>query len=263
MTFTPQLVALDVDGTLVTFDNELDPSVREAVRALHASGIPVVIATGRAVHGVMDALGKLGLASEPGLAVASNGSVVFNVSPLEIVHATTFDARDAVMGIAERLPDVLVAVEEIGVGYRVNRPFPPGEIGGQIAVGESIQELVEHPVTRVIVRAPDTERDEFNAMIDDLGLHDIQYYIGYTSWLDLAPEGISKASGLALVCDRLGIDAGDVLAVGDGNNDVEMLQWAGRGVAMGQAPDAVKAVADAVTGSISDHGLAEELRRYL
>lgn len=262
MTFTPQLVALDVDGTLVTFDNEMSPAVRETVRALYDAGLPIVIATGRAVHGVMDVLGKLGLDQAEGLAVASNGSVVMSVEPLEILHATTFDASDAVNRIIEALPEVHVAVEEIGVGYRVNKPFPDGELGGKIKV-VGLSELIGHPVTRVIVRAPETSTEAFHAMVHDLGLQDIQYYIGYTSWLDLAPDGISKASGLQMVCDRLGVAAADVLAIGDGNNDIEMLSWAGRGVAMGQAPDSVKAVADAVTGSIDEDGAVTELRRHL
>ena len=66
-----------------------------------------------------------------------------------------------------------------------------------------------------------------------------------------------------MVCARLDVAPADVLAVGDGFNDVEMLEWAGRGVAMGQAPDDVQAVADAVTGTVADDGLAAELARYL
>lgn len=262
MTFSPKLVALDVDGTLVTFANELSPAVRDVVRRVHAAGIPVVIATGRAVHGVMDVLGKLGLDREPGLAVSSNGSVVFTVDPLEIVHATTFDASDAVRRVLEQVPDALVAVEEVGVGYQVNRPFPEGELGGATRLAD-LNEMIGQPVTRVIVRAPDHDTETFHAMVADLGLDDTNYYIGYTAWLDLAPEGVSKASGLQFVCDSMGIDPADVLAVGDGNNDVEMLRWAGRGVAMGQGPDEVKAAADAVIGGIDEDGLVAELEQYL
>ena len=74
--------------------------------------------------------------------------------------------------------------------------------------------------------------------------------------------GVSKASGLELVADRLGVDAADVLAIGDGRNDIEMLQWAGRGVAMGQAVEVVQDAADAVTGTVHDEGAATELARW-
>lgn len=260
MTWRPRLVALDVDGTIVDHDNSLSPAVKDAILAVRAQGIPVVIATGRAVPGVYDVLDKLGF--REGLGIASNGSVVFDVDPFEVVHTTTFDAREAVRRVLERVPEALVAVEEVGVGYRVNRAFPHGEITGKIILDE-VERMVSQPVTRVVVRAPDHDRDEFSTMVGDLGLDGTNYYIGYTAWLDLAPEGVSKASGLEVVCRSMGLTAADVLAVGDGNNDVEMLGWAGRGVAMGQAPDEVKQVADAVTGPVEADGLADELARWL
>lgn len=260
MSWRPRLVALDVDGTIVDHRNTLSPAVRDAILGLREQGIPVVIATGRAVPGVYDVLDKLGF--REGLGVASNGSVVFEVEPFEVVHTTTFDAREAVKRVLERVPEALVAVEEVGVGYRVNRAFPQGEITGEIILDE-VDRMVSQPVTRVVVRAPDHDREEFSALVEDLGLDGTNYYIGYTAWLDLAPEGVSKASGLDVVCRSMGLTAADVLAVGDGSNDIEMLRWAGRGVAMGQAPDELKAVADAVTGTVEDDGLAAELARWL
>lgn len=255
----PRLVALDVDGTMVDYDNVMTDPVRESIRAVAAAGIEVVISTGRSVPGVLNAADKLDL---EGYAIASNGSVVMSYRPLEIVHQVTFDASEAVHRIVERLPDALVAVEEMGVGYRVNKPFPSGEINGTMTV-QPVAELVAEPVTRVIIRSPEHSADDFHEIVADLGLGDTNYYVGYTAWLDLAPEGVSKASGLDVLCQRLGLEAADVLAVGDGNNDVEMLTWAGRGVAMGQATDPVKAAADAVTGAIDADGLVDELRRYL
>jgi HAD superfamily hydrolase (TIGR01484 family) len=260
VSWRPRLVALDVDGTIVDHRNTLSPAVRDAVLGLREQGIPVVIATGRAVPGVYDVLEKLGF--REGLGVASNGSVVFNVDPFEVVHTTTFDAREAVKRVLERVPEALVAVEEVGVGYRVNRAFPKGEITGKIILDE-VDRMVSQPVTRVVVRAPDHDRDEFSSLVEDLGLDGTNYYIGYTAWLDIAPMGTSKASGLDFLTQHLGIERADVLAVGDGNNDVEMLVWAGRGVAMGQAPDSVKVAADAITGSITEDGLATELQKYL
>ncbi|HWV27926.1 MAG TPA: HAD family hydrolase [Aeromicrobium sp.] len=255
----PRLVALDVDGTVVDYANRLSPAVHASVNAMRDSGVEVVIATGRAVPGVLNCADKLGF---EGYAIASNGALVISYRPLEILNAVTFDASEAVGRIVERIPDALVAVEEIGVGYRVSAPFPAGEITGTITV-QSVEELVAEPVTRVIVRAPERSVNEFHTLADELGLEDTNYYVGYTAWLDIAPQGVSKASGLQVLCDKLGVDASDVLAVGDGNNDVEMLQWAGRGVAMGQAPDLLKDVADDVTGSIEEDGLVAELRRYL
>ena len=83
---------------------------------------------------------------------------------------------------------------------------------------------------------------------------------GFTAWLDINPEGVSKASALELVRRKLAIEPSNTVAVGDQRNDLEMLRWAARGVAMGGAPPEVVAAADETTGSVDDDGLADALR---
>ena len=178
--------------------------------------------------------------------MASNGAVVFRYPPLEVVMEETFDAAPAVEAILERHPTALVAVEERGVGYRVSREFPIGELSGEMILTE-VEDLVSAPVSRVIIRDPEATADDFVTLAQELGLHGTDYVVGWTAWLDLAPVGVSKASGLAHVAEQLGVDAADVLAIGDGRNDIEMLEWAGRGVAMGQAVQQVLDAADDVT----------------
>jgi Cof subfamily protein (haloacid dehalogenase superfamily) len=260
VSWTPRLVALDVDGTLVDSDNQMSPAVHEVVTAIRDAGIETVISTGRAMAGVMDTVGKLGFTE--GYAVASNGAVVFTYDPVEVIHSVTFDASDAVRRVMEQVPDAIVAVEEVGTGFRVNRPFPEAEFSGQLVV-DDVEKLIAEPVTRVVIRSTDHTPAEFTAIVHDLGLTGTNYFIGYSAWLDLAPEGVSKASGLEFLCQRLGIAQADVLAVGDGNNDLEMLAWAGRGVAMGHGPERLLEIADAVTGGIADDGLVDELKKYL
>ena len=260
MSFNPKLLALDVDGTLVNDGNEMAPAVRRTVRAAVAAGMHAVISTGRSLPGVMDAARKLDLGDD--LAVASNGAVVFGYEPIDVIHTVTFDAREAVKLLLEHVPDAAVAVEEIGVGYRINKPFPDGEINGRMTV-QPIEELVADPVTRVIIRSPESSAEEFAEMAHSLGLVGTNYFVGYTAWLDLAPEGTSKASGLEVVTERLGLTPDDVLAIGDGHNDIEMLRWAGRGVAMGQAPVVVQDAADDVTETVENDGAALEIARYL
>jgi hydroxymethylpyrimidine pyrophosphatase-like HAD family hydrolase len=155
----------------------------------------------------------------------------------------------------------LVAVEERGVGYRVSDHFPTGELSGDMIVTE-VDELVAGPVSRVIIRDPRATADDFVRLAADLGLHGTDYVVGWTAWLDLAPVGVSKASGLATVAAELGVEQADVLAIGDGRNDIEMLRWAGRGVAMGQSVEEVRTAADHVTASVHDDGVVEELDRW-
>jgi Cof subfamily protein (haloacid dehalogenase superfamily) len=238
--------------------------VYDAVNRAYDAGAEIVLASGRSPHGMTRVADLLDLPREGRerlWIVASNGSVVLRYPPVDVVHEDTFDASEAVYAILERHPAALVAVEERGVGYRLNDHFPPGELTGDMIV-TPVEELVAQPVSRVIIRDPSSTAEDFVALGRDLGLQGTSYVVGWTAWLDLAPVGVSKASGLSHVVDQLGLEPSDVLAIGDGRNDVEMLGWAGRGVAMGHAPDEVKEIADAVTGSVDEDGAAEELLRW-
>ena len=93
-----------------------------------------------------------------------------------------------------------------------------------------------------------------------IGLHEVSYSVGWIAWLDLNPKGVTKASALEDLRIRLGVDAADTIAIGDGRNDLDMLRWAGRGVAMGNADDVVRAAADEVTGTIDEDGVVPVLR---
>lgn len=257
--FRPDLLALDIDGTTVNHAGEFSPATLAAVSRVVARDVPVVLSTGRAWPGTEWAIEHLGL--PPGLAVMSNGALVARHQPFDIVHELTFDPRTAVEHALELAPHALVAVEEVGRGYRVNRHFPEGEIDGPITV-EPVERLVADPVSRVIIRDPEGSASDFEQLAEALGMKGVEYFVGWTAWLDIVPEGVSKVTGLEVVCRELGIDPANVLAVGDGNNDIEMLTWAGRGVAMGNAPDAVQASADAVTLDVDHDGLAAELDRW-
>lgn len=260
MTWRPALVALDVDGTLLWHDGTLSPAVAAAVLRARDSGLHMTIATGRSMHATLPVCDALGLAA--GYVVSSNGAVVADLGLRAPIDVVTFDATESVRFFADHVPDALLAVEELGAGYRVTGEFPPGELDGEITV-VSHDELLEGPVTRLVARHLDSDPDEFFDLAKAAGLRGVDYAIGYTAWLDFMPEGVSKASGLATVCEKLGIRASDVLAVGDGHNDVEMLSWAGHGIAMGQALDDVKAVADAVCPPVEEDGVAAVLNTYV
>ena len=267
----PELVALDIDGTILKWiegagmtHEEISPAVKAAVHRAGDAGAHAGLARGRSPHGMTGVADMLELHDEERdrlWIVASNGAVVLRYPPVEVVHEETFDARPAVEAILERQPNAIVAVEERGVGYKVSRAFPDGELSGDMIVTE-IDDLLAAEVSRVIIRDPDATADEFVKLAEDLGLHGTNYVVGWTAWLDLAPVGVSKASGLDHVARQLGIDPSAALAVGDGRNDLEMFEWAGRAVAMGQSIQVVLDAADDVTESVYEDGLAVELDRW-
>ena len=153
------------------------------------------------------------------------------------------------------MPDGIVAVESPGSGFRATRPFPDGELIEDLTV-VGLDELRARPVSRVILRAPGMDVDEFRALVVGSGLHSVEYAIGWTAWLDVAPQGVTKASALARLAARLGTDAAHAVAVGDGGNDIEMISWAGAGAVMGSAPRPVVEAGDLVTESVWRDGAA-------
>ena len=261
----PHLVALDVDGTLVTYAGELSEDAREAVAQVRADGHHVVLATGRSVHATVPVAHELGIAD--GWLVCSNGSVTVRLDPdaeggYEVVDQVTFDPGPALRLLHAELPGALFAVEEVGVGFRLNAPFPEGELSGVQSVVD-LDELCSTHVTRLVVRSPGQTSEEFHDVVHRMGLADVSYAIGWTAWMDIAPHGVTKASALELLRRRLAIEPGATIAVGDGGNDREMLGWAARGVAMGHADASVREVADEVTGTIEDDGVVALLRSLL
>jgi hydroxymethylpyrimidine pyrophosphatase-like HAD family hydrolase len=115
----------------------------------------------------------------------------------------------------------------------------------------------------VTFRDPTGTAEDFMDLAERIGLHGVNYAVGFTAWLDINPEGVSKGSALELIRRQLGVEPAHTVAVGDQRNDVEMLQWAARGVAMGNAPDEVKEVADEVTLDVDEDGLVPVLRSLL
>lgn len=257
------MVAIDVDGTIVPYsDFHAPPSgaVQLAVRGLVDRGIAPVIATGRSLHSTYQVFDALGL--DEGFAVCSNGAVVVDLSDRTPVKVETFDALAPVRFFAEQVPDAILAVEELGEGFRISGENVNFEFDGRVTVVPH-NELVKGPVTRLVVRWHNGDREELRALAASMGFPAVDYAIGYTAWLDIMPAGVTKATALADVVHRLGITSEDVLAFGDGHNDMSMLRWSGWGVAMGNAHVDVQQIADEVAPDISEDGLVRVVDRIV
>ncbi len=259
MGWTPRLVALDIDGTVSDHDGSIPAELHAAVRRVLDAGVPVVLATGRSWYATEPVVAELDL--PPGLVVCSNGSLVAERDPFEVVLKELFDPAPVIRRALKIAPHLRIAVEDLGVGFRLNRLFPDGDLEGHTKV-VTVEELCTGLAMRIVIRDPNAKASDFLGLAEQLGMHGVQYYVGYSAWLDIVPDGVNKATGLERVCTDLGLTSADVLALGDGRNDIEMLQWAGRGVAIGDAPAEVRAAADHVTGTFAEFGTVTELDRW-
>jgi HAD superfamily hydrolase (TIGR01484 family) len=257
-TRTAHMIALDVDGTLAHSGHIPDVTVA-AVRGVLAAGHNVVIATGRSLIGVEPIIKRLGL--RRGHVVCSNGSVTASINGRRLIveNAVRFDAGPVLQRAGEAIPDVLIATEILGKGYRVNVRFPDGLLNGRQHIVRRERDLWAAPTTRAVVHVPNASR-----LARELRRFDVTVTPGSTTdpgdWLDVTAPNLSKASGLEAVRRRLRVAPEHTIAVGDGQNDLRMFEWAARAVAMGNAPTEVQAAADEVCASITEHGAVDVLR---
>lgn len=262
------MIALDIDGTVLLESGEMNDAVIAAVAKVRDAGHEVMLATGRSVAMTLPILQKLGL--KPQYVVCSNGAITLKRDPMGAGGYTRefvemFNPGEVLRSIKEHLGSANYAVEDATGKFFVYGEFPDGALG---AVSENVafEQLVKIQATRVVVISPQHQVDDFLTVVEKMGLHKVSYNVGWTAWLDIAPDGVNKSTALENVRSRLGIPRTRVLAMGDGRNDIDMLEWAalhGRGVAMGQAPDDVLAVANQVTESDIDDGAALALTMFL
>lgn len=273
-----QIIALDLDGTVLKhgfrpnsddssqrMTSFFDPELGEAIRTLDEAGHHVIISTGRSVDATLPIVEELRI--RPEWVVASNGAVTLKRDPLatrayrrEFVEA--FDPGDALVKIRPHLLTAHFAVELVDGRFLYTKPIPSGTLPANQRQVE-FEELLGVQAARIIVFSPDHTVEDFLSAVETLGLTHVSYAVGTASWLDIAPPGVTKASALETVRERLGVHPRDVFAAGDGRNDIDMLEWAGRmgdSVAMGQALPVVQAAARRVTGTVDEGGLLAALR---
>jgi len=256
------MVCLDVDGTIVDHQGQMSQDVRRTAREVVAAGHEVVISTGRSLGATLPIVQELGI--EHGYVVACNGGVLAKMdgTKVEVIHREIFDPSLVLATLWRTLPHAKYALENELGEFLSSEEFSDASFGAPARV-VGFEELVNSNAVRVVVFSTDATAEEFGQAVHGLGLSGVTYSVGWTAWLDIAAEGTTKASGLERLRGTLGFATEQTIAVGDGRNDIEMLQWAGTGVAMGQAPEEVKAVADAVTAPVEADGLVAVLEDVL
>jgi len=258
-----RLVATDLDGTLVHSDGSVTPRTRAALAAAEDAGIAVVFVTGRPLRWAEDVFAHVG---GLGLAIVSNGALVWDVAragvhlvrPLEPVVGLEVARR-----VRAAVPATHFAVETLaGIalepGFRERNPVPDGSTRGPL------EEIFATPAVKLLARHESLEPQEFWDRAGDAvgGLAEVTWS-STTSLLEMSAAGVTKASTLELLCTGLGIDATEVLALGDMPNDLPMLTWAGTSYAMANAHPSVRAVSDHLAPANDDDGVAQVIEALL
>ncbi|MFF3713349.1 HAD family hydrolase [Streptomyces phaeochromogenes] len=262
--FPYKLVATDLDGTLLRSDDTVSERTREALAAATAAGAAHLVVTGRAVPWTRHILDELGY---EGLAVCGQGAQLYDAGAHRLLTSVTLDRQVAGLALAKIEAEVgplAVAASRdgidgdvlIGAGYRV--------LGQLKAVPfTDVAELWAAPLTKMYIQHPELTDDELAAAARAAAGGLVSVVMAGEGIVEILPLGLSKATGLSLAARRLGVKAADTIAFGDMPNDIPMFAWSAHGVAMANAHEELKAVADEMTLSNEDDGIAVVLERLL
>jgi Cof subfamily protein (haloacid dehalogenase superfamily) len=260
-----RLVASDIDGTLVRSDGSLSPRTTGVLARLHERGVPVILVTGRPVRWLRPLYDQM---VEPLPAICANGAVIYDPVNDKILRAASLSVElllDVTAKLREAVPDVTLAVEvEDGRSfwYEENWPLHWDTEHEAVRVLTAPEDLTSVPAVKLLARSANHDPDEFVELVSQMLGSVVEATHSSTSALvEISAAGVTKAAGLAWVCERDGVDAAEVVAFGDMPNDLPLLTWAGRSVAMGNAHPAVKVVADEVALSNDDDGVAVYLEK--
>lgn len=260
----PRAVACDLDGTLLRSDGTLDERTLAALAAIERAGILLIICTARPARW-MRPLGEA--MGHQGVAVCANGAVLWDLRGDVLLEARPLEPADAeavVGGLRAVLPGGTWAVEHTDRFGHEPSYVPRWPVPDDTRV-LAIEELLREPVIKLLVRDESLPADDLLALArGHVGhLAELTHSSTADSLLEISAPGVSKASTLADVCARRGIDRSEVVAFGDMPNDLPMLAWAGHGVAVANAHDDVLAVADEVTTANDEAGVARVLERLV
>ncbi|WP_217142211.1 HAD family hydrolase [Streptomyces sp. AC627_RSS907] len=260
--FPYRLVATDLDGTLLRSDDTISTRTREALAAATAAGAAHIVVTGRAVPWTRHILDDLGY---DGLAVCGQGAQVYHAGEHRLLTSVTLDRQLAGVALAkieaETGPLYLAASRDgldgdvlVGPGY---------EVGGNLPAVPftDASDLWSAPLNKIYIQHPTLSDDELAETARRTAGGFVTVTLAGAGIVELLPLGLSKATGLSLAARRLGLKAADTIAFGDMPNDIPMFGWASRGVAMANAHQELKAVADEVTSSNDEDGIAVVLER--
>jgi len=264
-----KLVALDMDGTLLDSQKKLTSRVRSAITSAKAQGIKVVLASGRPFEGMLPTLTELGLDGEDDYALTYNASLILKVACKTVVKSAILTAQDAIelYQIANKLGvNILAYSMTRGLITPKQNKYTDYEAKlnnieftvfdfNKLEADEDILKvmMIDEPeiLAQAIAQLPDALHNKYSTALS------LPFFFEFMN------KESNKGNGMAALTAHLGLDPEQIICVGDAANDLEMIKFAGLGVAMGNASDEVKTHANYITASNDNEGVAHVFEKYI
>ena len=255
-----RVLALDIDGTLTNSKKQITEKTKKAVSAAAAKGVKIVIASGRPVQGIRAFAKELELEKKDGYILSFNGGRLISCRTGEIIHDMKLPL--------EYLPEIY----ELSKKYKVNlmsyegddliTEEPDDEFHG-IKKVDNLVEYINFPINKCLMLGngdylAEVEKKVHAALCDRMDVYRSEPY-----FLEILPKGVDKAKSLESFLNIIGCRREELMACGDGFNDLTMIKYAGLGVAMANAREEIKKCADYITASNDEDGVALAIERFI
>ena len=264
-----KMIVLDLDGTLTNNKKEITPRTKEALMKAQVKGVKIVLASGRPTYGIMPLAEELELKKNGGFILAFNGGKIIDCSDCRTIFEQKLDetlvpllyhaAKEAGMQILTYQGEGIAATDEkdkyVQEEARINK-MPVEEYD------DFLQQLV-YPVNKCLIVGDPAPLHQLEIKLKKELEGRMDVYRSADYFLECVPLGIDKARSLDRLIATLGITKEEVIACGDGYNDLSMINFSGLGVAMSNAADDIKAQADYVTLSNEEDGIAHVVDKFI
>lgn len=264
-----RVLALDLDGTLTNSQKIITPKTKEALMLAQKNGTTVVLASGRPTCGITALAEELELAHYGGYILSFNGGCMISCADGKPFSQQTLpsDLIPALAAFAEREKVNIISYEDNDI-ITENPDCPYAAIearinGMNIRRVDSFGEYVKFPIPKCLMLADGAVLEQVEQRALEAFSSRLSVYRSEPYFLEIMPQNIDKAQSLGKLLKHLGLRRGQLICCGDGFNDASMIEYAGLGVAMGNAQPAVKLLANVVTGTNDEDGLVPVIEQYL
>ena len=263
-----KMIALDLDGTLNNDQKKITRRTKEALIAVQKKGVKVVLASGRPTSGLKRESDILELEKYNGILLSYNGGKVVDATTKEVLYEKTLP-KDTAIKLLKQIEELPVTpIVEDGKdyittdkgGFMIEFESKLNNLG--IKEVENIAEALDFSPVKVLIAAPNELLAPASDQIREQFQEELSFVHSTPYYLEATMKGINKASSLQAVCDLYHITPEEVMAFGDEHNDVKMIEFAGLGVAMGNACEKLKTIADEITLTNNEDGIAHTLEKY-
>lgn len=263
-----EVLVMDLDGTLTNSEKKISPRTKEALFGIRREGITLVLASGRPTPGVMPVAEELCMKEQGGYILSYNGANIMrvdtgeviyqNVIPPDLIHPLYQAALHEQIGIISYQSDKIIA------GTRIDEFMEKESAITHLPIHEvdNFPYYIDFPVNKCLMTAPGHVLEAVEPRMADQ-FPELTIFRSEPYFLECMPKNVDKAYSLSRLLKYLGLTRKQMICCGDGFNDVSMIQFAGLGVAMENAQDAVKEVADYVTASNDEDGIVQVIETFI